>query len=383
MNFDLDPDQLALRDHALDVSRRAFHPSATDDGLSGDLPIRHLPVLADAGLLSLTAPSSIGGMERSIMEAVLAVEVVTSQCPTTGMLVHIANLGATSFVRLLGTPAHHTACLKPIIEGRSLISVSMSEPDGGSDLASMRTTLHLSTPYALAGSKVFCSYAEYASSFVVFARYGSNSREFCAILLKRDTPGFEIQSEHRFMSGERWSELHFDDVMIEADQVLWHGPLAELMSIYCLPRLGAAAQMIGTAQYALDRAVQYVKERMVRNQSLADYQGVRWTLAEMFLELDAARLSLYRAASGTTERGLPRVLETAMAKSLAVTAACNVTDNAMQLHGGAGMSQEVGLEWLYRRVRVFKVGGGAIEVMRDSIGRAALRGASNAGSLSV
>jgi alkylation response protein AidB-like acyl-CoA dehydrogenase len=188
-----------------------------------------------------------------------------------------------------------------------------------------------------------------------------------AVLVPRDAPGFRIGEPARFMSGEPWAPLYFDDCLVPEDLVLLPaGGFRKLFAIFNVERIGNATRSLALGQAAFDHAVAHARERRQFGRRLAEFQGLQWKLADMKMKLDAARLLVYRAAAGA-DRGAPSPLDTAIAKAFANTAGFEVANEALQILGGYGYSTEYPLEYLARRTRGWMIAGGTVEILKNRI----------------
>jgi alkylation response protein AidB-like acyl-CoA dehydrogenase len=276
--------------------------------------------------------------------------------------------GPPTFLAKWGTEDQKARYIPGIVAGTTAASISLTEPEAGTDLTALRTAAKVvGDECVLNGLKIFCSNAQLADWFLVFVRFGPGAAGIGAVIVDRDTPGFTISPSHAHMSGKPWSELFFDDAVIPAANVLFDGNgFSRLLASYSLERCAAGAYVLGIAQLALDLAVEYVEQRTQFGRPIADFQFVQGHLSDMYLALEQARLLVYTAAS-VGETGVASRRISSAAKVAATEAACLVTDRAMQLHGGGGMSQDLPLEWLYRLVRPYTVAGGTSDIHRSMI----------------
>src|SRR5581483_4503618 len=212
---------------------------------------------------------------------------------------------------------------------------------------------------------------------------GDGAKGVGAVVVDLSAPGVSIAGTHKKMGlrGCTEAELAFDDVRIEKDDVLLAGNPNDAEAFKTLlahlnhERCGNAAMCLGAAQGALEYAVRYMNERVVGGRPLADLQGLQWKIADMAMQLEGARLQLYRAVGMAGPHGTPPALETAMAKASANLAAKFVCDEAIQLLGGYGYSREYPVERAYRDIRGLCIGAGTVEIQRNFIGSNVVKGA--------
>jgi alkylation response protein AidB-like acyl-CoA dehydrogenase len=272
-----------------------------------------------------------------------------------------------------------------VASGEILFCIGITEPDAGSAANLMRANL---TPdgdgYRLNAYKNYVTGGHVAAGCLVWARFpgGDGAKGIGAVVVDLSSPGVSVAGTHRKMGLRACTEaeLAFDDVRVEPEDVLL---LAEpdstdafrtLLAHLNHERCGNAAMCIGAAQGALEHAVRYMNERVVGGRPLADLQGLQWKIADMAMQLESARLLLYRAVALAGRHGTPPALETAMAKAAANLASKFVCDEAIQLHGGYGYSREYPVERIYRDIRGLSIGAGTVEVQRNFIGTNVLRG---------
>ena len=326
--------------------------------------------LAEQGFLGVTMPEEYGGLGLSLFDAILIIEELCRVCPTSGRLAYHTSIGIANFINVLGTPEQKQKYLPRIIQGKLFVALGMSEPDAGSAATDLKTTaVEDGDYYRLNGSKIFVSEAHLADLFVVYARFGNTGRpsDIGAILVERGTPGFTVGVPEENMSGEIQCALYFDDALVPKENVLvTNNAFKALMGVYNGVRLGYAAQTLGIAQAAFDRTVEYVKERKQFGKEICEFQGVQWMIADMYMQLEAARTLLYRAAAAATNNK-PDKNAVSVAKIYVAEAAKKITDDCIQLHGGYGFSKQYPLEWYYRCVRAASIAGGTVQVHRTML----------------
>src|SRR5207245_660959 len=188
-----------------------------------------------------------------------------------------------------------------------------------------------------------------------------------SLIVERDTPGFAIGQPSSFMSGEEWSELHFDNCTVPAGNVLLGpGGFKKQMGSFNIERLGNTARALALGRYAYDKAREYALTREQFGRPLCEFQGLQWKFAEMAIKLEAAQLLLYRAATNA-DCGLPSAYETAVAKAACNQAGFEAASEAVQIMGAMGYSQESLVEWCMRRCRGWMIAGGSIEILKNRI----------------
>lgn len=368
MDFELSPDAAEIRDLIRKVGQERFRPTAFARAHDFEPPEENLALLGELGILGMCLPEEYGGAGRGELDAIIAIEEIARACPVTGNFALLTLVGPSSFIAKLGNEEQKARYLPPLCDGSKRFAISLSEPEAGSALTDLKTRAEIAADVCvLNGQKTFCSGAPHADHFLVFVRFGPGTDGIGAVIVNRDTPGFTMSTTHRHISQEAWTELFFDDATIPFGDVLsTAGAFRRLMAAFSLERCGASAYVLGVAQAAFEMAVEYVEDRRQFGRKLSDFQFVQGKLADMYVALEGARLLVYRAIVRGDD-GLPSRLDSAAAKIAATEAAIMVTDSAMQIHGGTGMSQEMPLEWLYRVVRPYTIAGGTSDIMRGSV----------------
>jgi alkylation response protein AidB-like acyl-CoA dehydrogenase len=249
-----------------------------------------------------------------------------------------------------------------------VISLGMSEPDAGSAVTDLVTSARQDgTHYVINGSKVFSTFSPDAEIFLVYLRYGPGLGGIGSVIVERGTPGFSIGKPSSFMSGEEWSELHFDNCRIPAENVLLGpGGFKKQIAAFNVERLGNSSRSLALGRYAYERAREHALTREQFGRPLCEFQGLQWKFAEMAIKLDAAQLLLYRAATNA-DRGLPSAYETAVAKAACNQAGFEVANDAVQAMGALGYSSETLVEYCMRRCRGWMIAGGSIEMLKNRI----------------
>jgi alkylation response protein AidB-like acyl-CoA dehydrogenase len=305
------------------------------------------------------------------MEAVLAIEEVARACYQTAMAV-LGELGVqTQAIVHYGTEAQKRRYLPAVARGELMCAICMTEPDAGSDVGAITTRAVEDGDggYVVNGAKVLISRADVAGVFVTYVRFGEvpGSRGVGAVLIERDTPGLEIGPGEETLGGEQLFSVFFRDLRLPGDAVLVREQgFKKMMRAFNGQRCLNAAISLGQAQGAFDEALEYVQGRQQFGRRLAEFQGLRWMLADMAIELDAARLLVYRAATNAGS-DLPSPVEAAMAKTFANEMAVRVSNQALQLFGGHGYLKSMPVERYVRGARFGALGGGTPQIQRNII----------------
>jgi alkylation response protein AidB-like acyl-CoA dehydrogenase len=353
---------------AHDFAKRKLEPAT--EWLEGEKFWANAKNLADHGFLGLTLPEEYGGMGLNLFDAVLIIEELCRVCPTSGRHAYHASMGIASFINTLGNEEQKKKYLPLVTSGKLFVALGMSEPEAGSAATDIMTTaVEDGDYYRLNGSKVFISDAHLSDVFVVYARFGNSGRtsDIGAILVERGTPGFTVGPDEENMSGEIQCALYFEDAMVPKENVLvTKDAFKKLMGVYNGVRLGFLAQTMGITQAAFDRTIEHVKQRKQFGKELCEFQGLQWMISDMYVQLEAARTLLYRAAEATSDNK-PDKNAVSVAKLFVAEASQKITDTCIQLHGGYGFSKQYPLEWYYRCVRSASIAGGTLQVHKTML----------------
>jgi len=331
--------------------------------------------LGEQGLLGMTAPVEHGGGGLSYFDALLAVEEMARYDPRSSAEMHTNGTGTASHLWVLGTDAQQERWLRPICEGRMRCAIAMTEPEAGSAATEMKTVatpLDGGAAYCLNGGKIFISGGKRADIFVTYARFGSppfdhSSRSIGALIIEKDTPGFSILRNDHNMADEDQAQLVFDNCIVPKANVLITGnAFGRLIRIYNRNRLSGVAQALGMATASYEDALRHLQVRRQFGRELADFQGLQWMLADMAIQLNACRATLYQAASAEIDGELDP-LQVSMAKVFIAETCLRVCDMAIQLFGGYGYMAESPVNQRYRRVRGTSIYGGTMQIHRNMV----------------
>lgn len=365
MDFGLTPEQTTLVESVTKLAEREFGARAFQrDGFAWD----SLKVLAEHDLTGLTLPVEVGGQGASLLDAVLVMMAITKVCPHSADALQATNFGAIRQVANFGSEQVRREVLPLFLRGEALVTAGMSEPDAGSALTDLRTNARYDGDHVvLDGQKCWNSHGPDATHSVVWCRFGPSSRDIGAVLVPFDAPGFSRGKRELHMSGESHCQLFLDGCRVPREYVLADsGALKKMLSIFGVERMGNASRALALAETAYERAVEHAKVRQAFGKDLCEFQGLQWKFADMRVELDAARMLLLRAVANA-DAGTPDATEAAIAKLHANRTAFSVANEAMQVFGAAGYSQEYPLEYIVRRTRGWMIAGGSVEILKNTI----------------
>jgi len=369
-----------LADMARQVARERYKPRAEawDTGREA-FPHEERRYLGSLGLLGICLPEQFGGGGAPLLHALVVIEELAKECRPAAFQVFEANTGPARVLALLGTEDQQSRFLPGIIAGETTMALAISEPDAGSAATDLVTRAkHDGGDFTVNGAKRWISNGSEADYYLVYTRLNDEpgSRAIGAMVVEADRPGVSFSRPERLIGfrGIPSADVILDDVVVpEANLVVPAGGFSRLFRAFSLERLGNSTMSLAIGQAALDRTIAYVQERQQFGKPLIEFQAVQMTLADMVLQVEAARLLIERAArhAGT---GLPDPLEVSLAKCTANEMAKRVSDLAMQLHGGNGLTEEYGIERLHRDAHGWAVAGGTptmqrIRIVSELLGR--------------
>ena len=368
MNFDLSEEHRAFADAVRRFAQDKLAPGALERAHSRQYPWDVAAMLAEQGLLGIAFDEADGGQGGTLMHAVLAIQEVALACPKSADIVQAGNFGPIRTFVEYASADQKARFLPGLLAGTRLIALGMSEPDAGSAVTELKTSATADgDDYIINGSKVFSTHSPEADLFLVYVRFGPGVNGIGSVLVERGTPGFSVGAPSSFMSGEQWSQLYFEHCRIpRANVLLGEGGFKRQISGFNVERLGNASRSLALGRYAFNAAREHALGRKQFGRALCEFQGIQWKFAEMAVKLDAAQLLLYRAAL-EGEHGLPSAQSTAMAKLACNQAGWDVANEALQVMGAMGYSQEMLIEYCVRRTRGWMIAGGSIEVLKNRI----------------
>jgi len=377
---ELTQEQRLIRDTVHALARERFAPGAAAADRQYRPPVDNLKVLAEHGYTGIFLPERYGGTGLGLLETVLVVEQLARSCANTAMLYSCTD-GATprAILQIGGEPVKQRY-LPSFARAERYAAWSMSEANAGSDVGNVQTrAVRQGSGYVINGSKLWCTAAQVADVFLVLVRLTDDPgmKGVGAMLVERGTPGFSV-GKHLDLLGLRgtgMAELVFQDCSVPAENLLLPaGRMKDLLHVLDADRItGNPPICLGLAQAALGQAVQHLKDRVQFGRPLADNQGLQWKLADMAMDIEAARALVYGAAQ-SIDQGRQSVAEVSIAKTYANEMAVRVTNQAMQLAGAYGLSEEYPFERHFRDARGMSIGYGTTEIHRNSIARELLKG---------
>ena len=376
--FELNDTQLAVRDLARDFARKRIAPVARDLDRAGVFPADVLHELAQLGLMGVNVPEALGGAQAGVVAYSLAMQEIAEASASVAVAMAVTNMVGELIVKF-GTPAQQRAWVPELTSGRFAAgSFALSEPQAGSDAAAMRTTARrTANGWVLDGAKQWITSGDRAGVLVVWARTGlPGPGGLSAFLVPGGARGMSV-GRHEEKMGLRASTtvaLTFEGCELPSDALLGGEGDGFKLAMTALDggRIGIASQACGIARGALAASVRYAHERKAFGQEIGGFQAIRWMLADMATQLDAATLLTLRAAA-LKEQGASYTREGSMAKLFASEMANRVVDKAVQIHGGYGYTDEFPVERAFRDARVTTIYEGTSEIQRLVIARSILK----------
>ncbi len=380
MDFLLTEEQKMLKTMVRDFAEKELEPIAARIDEEATFPAESIKKAAEIGLMGTGFPEEYGGSGGGAIEQAIVFEELARVCASTSVILIVTNELTGYPIYAFGTEEQKQRFLAPLMRGEKLGAFALTEASAGSDVAAMETTAtRQNSGYLLNGNKLFISNGAEAEIMVVFATVDKSLgyRGVTSFIVEKGTSGFSV-GKHERKLGIRASstvELIFENCLVPEANRLGEEGKGFRMALETIDtsRIGIAAQAVGIAQGAFEKALAYAKERQQFGQPIADFQAIQWMLSDMATQIDAARLLTYRAASHK-DNGLSFIKEASMAKVFAAEAAMFVTTKAIQIHGGYGYIKDYPLERYFRDAKITEIYEGTSEMQRMTIARQLLRG---------
>jgi len=375
MDFALSPQHEEIRRTVRGFAEREIGPVADEMERRGEFPAEIIRKAAGLGLLGVPYPEEVGGTGLDTLAYAITIEELSRVSGSVGIIVSAHTSLGCAPLYAAGTPEQKERYLRPLASGAKLGAYGLTEEGAGSDSRGTRTRAHRDgDAWVLTGSKRFITNAGVAEIYIVTAVTDRNADEgkISAFIVEAGTPGFSIgrMEEKMGLHASKTGELLFDGCRIPAENLL--GPEGEGDRLFLQTldggRIGIGAMALGLAQAAYEAASSYSTQRQQFGRQIASFQGVAFKIADMATQIDAARLLVYRAA-WLKDRGDAYSTEAAMAKLFASEVARQVTNDAIQVHGGYGYVTEYRVERYLRDAKLTEIGEGTSEIQRLVIAR--------------
>ena len=379
MNFEINESQQKLVEMVRDFCQREVKPYAREWDAEERFPREVVAQLGELGLLGMGVPEELGGSQLDAVSIALVVEEIARWDGSLALTVASHNGLGTSHLLRFGRDELRNKYIPDIAAGKKLAAWGLTEPGSGSDAAGMRTTaVRKGGAWVLDGTKMFITQGTVGDVFVVLALTDPEKRQkgVTAFLLEKGMKGFSQRALHGKlgMRSSDTAELVFEDLHVPDENRIGEvgGGFVDTLKILDKGRITIAALSVGLGRGALEESVAYSQERKAFGKPIADFQALRFMMADMATELDAARLLVMRAA-WICDQGRAFTSEAAMAKLYASEAACRAAAHGVQIHGGYGFTKEFLVERIYRDVKLCTIGEGTSEIQRLVIARELLK----------
>ena len=374
MDFDLSEEQRAIQDTARDFARAEMMPHARDWDENSTFPVETLRQAAALGFGGIYVKDDVGGSALTRLDATIIFEELAQGCTSTAAYISIHNMAAW-MIDAFGGQAQRRRFLPKLATMEHFASYCLTEPDSGSDAASLKTrAARDGDHYVLDGAKAFISGGGVSDIYVCMVRTGeSGPRGISCIVVEKGTPGLAYGAQEMKLGwkSQPTAMVTFENCRVPVENLIGAEGQGFKIAMAGLDggRLNIAACSIGGAQFCLDRTVEYMRERKQFGTRLADFQALAFRVADYATELEAARLMVRHAATAVTNKAPGATRLAAQAKRFATDVGFEVVNGCLQLHGGYGYLRDHPIERVLRDVRVHQILEGTNEVMRLIISR--------------
>ena len=373
MDFTLSKKHEMARTLFKEFAEKEVKPLAQDVDENEQFPVETVAKMAKAGFLGIPVPKEYGGQGCDPLTYVMCVEELSKVCGTTGVIVSAHTSLCIDPIQTFGTEEQKKKYIPDLASGKKLGAFGLTEPGAGTDAQGQQTKAVLDgDEWVLNGSKCFITNGSYADVYIVIAvtvveKRGRKMKEISAFIVEKGTPGFTFGTKEKKMGirGSATYELIFEDCRIPKENLLGKQGKGFGIAMHTLDggRIGIASQALGLAEGALERTIEYVKERKQFGRSIGQFQNTQFQLADMATKVEAAKQLVYKAAMAKATQKVYSV-EAAMAKLYAAEVAMEVTTKAVQLHGGYGYIREYDVERMMRDAKITEIYEGTSEVQR-------------------
>lgn len=380
MDFALSDVQRMVQETARDFADSELVPIAEAVDETREAPMEKVKKLGELGFLGMLVPEEHGGSGLDDVCYVLAMEEISRGCASTGVIMDVNNSLVCEPLRLFANDEQKQRVLTPLARGEKLGAFCLTEADAGSDAGALKTrAVEDGGDYVLTGTKLFVTNGGFANVFIVFASTEpeKKARGITAFIVEEDRPGVKRGTREKTLGirGSTTYEIILDEVRVPKTNVLGEPGRGFKIAMEALDsgRIGIAAQAVGIARAAFGRALEHAKTRKQFGTPIAEFQAIQWKLADMATQIEAAHLLTIRAAV-LRDTGGDYVTASAMAKLFASRTAVEVSDSAIQVHGGYGYTRDYHVERHYRDAKITELYEGTSEIQRLIIARRLIRG---------
>ncbi|HTZ18559.1 MAG TPA: acyl-CoA dehydrogenase family protein [Dissulfurispiraceae bacterium] len=379
MDYFLTEEQEMIRDLARQIAEEKIVPVRAELDETGEFPHEIIKVLAQSDMLGLFIPEEYGGLGKGCLELCIAVEELSCACVGVSTS-YAANALGTFPILLFGTEEQKKKYLPDIASGKRLVAFGLTEANAGSDASGIQTTAKLEgDEYVLNGTKQWITNGSVAEIYTIIAitDRSKGPRGASAFIVEKGTPGFTFGKKENKM-GIRCSattELIFDNCRIPKENIIGKEGMGFIVAMKTLDssRTGVGAQGLGVAQGAFDEAVKFARQRVQFGHPVISFQAVQHMLADMAIEIEAARALIYSVARFIDSGAKDVSKESAIAKTYATDLGMRVTTNALQVMGGSGYMKEYPVEKMMRDAKILQIYEGTNQIQRNVIGQALIK----------
>ncbi len=379
MDYFLTEEQQMIRDLARQIAEEKIVPVRAELDETGEFPWEVIKVLAQSDMLGLFIPEEYGGLGKGCLELCIAVEELSRACVGVSTS-YAANALGTFPLLLFGTDDQKKKYLPEIAAGKKLVAFGLTEANAGSDAGGIQTTARLDGDYyVLNGTKQWITNGSVADVYTIIAITDKSKgpRGASAFIVEKGTPGFSFGKKENKM-GIRCSittELVFDNCRIPKENIIGKEGMGFIVAMKTLDasRTGVGAQGLGVAQGAFDEAVKFARQRVQFGHPIISYQAIQHMLADMAIEIEAARALIYAVARFIDSGAKDVSKESACAKTFATDLGMRVTTNALQVMGGSGYMKEYPVEKMMRDAKILQIYEGTNQIQRNVIGQALIK----------
>jgi len=373
MAYHLNEEQKMIQAMVRDFAREELLPTAAERDRTGEFPAENLKKMGELGLMGMNVPTEYSGAGVDTVSYSLALQEVAYACASTAVVMSVHNSVACGPIYLFGSDYLKETYLEPLAAGLKIGSFALTESSAGSDPSSQKAkAIQDGDSYIINGTKMFITTGQNSDLTVVtaYTDRGRKHRGISAFVVEKGTPGFSVGKKEEKM-GLRASdtvELIFEDCRVPSENLLGQEGDGFVIAMSSLDggRIGIASQSVGLAQACMEAAISYAKERIQFGRPISQFQGIRWMIADMATQIEAARLMTFNAAA-MRDREENFTAAASMAKVYASEMANKVAYQALQIHGGYGYIKEFPVERYYRDARVFTIYEGTSEIQRKVI----------------
>ena len=379
MLFKLTDEQKMIQSMVREFSRKVVAATAAERDQTKAFPAENFKQMGELGLMGMMIPEAYGGEDADTISYVLALSEIAYSCASTSVVMSVQNSIVCESILKYGSEEQKKKFLVPLASGETIGAFALTEPEAGSDPVSQSTTaVPKGETYLINGTKRFITSGENAGTVIVTAKTDETAghRGISAFIVPKGTPGLVVgrKEDKMGLRASDTTDLIFDNCEVPAENILGKEGDGFKIAMSGLDggRIGIAAQSLGVAQAAMDASIKYAKNRKQFGSAVTKHQGIRWQIADMATQIEAAR-QLVLSAAAMKDRREKYTTQASMAKLFASEMVNQVTARAIQLHGGYGFTKDYPVERFYRDARVFTIYEGTSEIQRVVISNNVLK----------